>query len=57
MFDTYEIEINEIATAECETHGVTIAIECNACGMDTCNTCTNCEWCETTTRKGNQNND
>lgn len=35
----------DIFTAECDTHGVTVARECNTCGMDTCSACRDCEWC------------
>lgn len=36
----------DFATADCETHGEVTAIECRACGMDTCAVCSKCEWCD-----------
>lgn len=42
---SYDYE-TDFATAECEQHGDSVAIECSSCGMDTCAVCVKCEWCE-----------
>ena len=49
MNDYDNNEWDTFATSDCDTHGETMATECNTCGMDTCTICTICEWCETTT--------